>query len=1059
MAVETNILDNYRSVSYNFTFAAITPAQLADPKQEWRSRPLDFIIASTKGKRENQFNASAAGDKSALVTSFNKNSPGAFDLWVDNVEIDTIMAPTEQTGPALGTKVTFEVYEPYSVNGLIEALHVSAQAAGWSGYINATFIIKVEFMGYKDTGSDDVPEIIKADKIIPIRLTGADIEVTEQGTRYKCKGIPVNEMAMSNPNKLTAPRQMTGGTVGDVLKDLIKGVNDGIQDRAKKEKTNSKIYDSYEIFFPDYPKDGTALEEKDTNKIKDAKINEILTSNNVYQFQDLADKEKNPNGSDPDKKYDPKNSIVQFPANADVIDIITAVIRDSKYLKDILEKIKKEANDDDGMIDYFQVITKSIPKEFDSTNNKQCYKYQYLVVPYKVHSSQLPDQHFNKFDAKQMDKLLKRSYDYFYGGKNVDIINFKLNFNNLYFQASNANQGNTPTSETASSAAPPNNLIVTKPDNQAANANKTVNEASSVQVINEASGNINRAGPPSDDPYWQIAFNAHQSILESVSLLTGEIELLGDPYYLCTSGMGNYTPPTKDIAQTSTGEANFTSSPVVVRFNFRNPIDIGENGFLNFSKPAPFSGLYRVIKCQSVFRDGLFKQNLKVIRYQGQISEDESTKATLAPPLQTKEDPADSFTADSAPASALSAGSRLNGLNLAKLAGKGVPSLGLPGSLNQMIASGSYFPGVSDFLNNEIKGGGASEVAKAASGLLGNALGVLNGGGISGLVGKATAALGSNPLASLSNLANGAVSGIGSLVSNPSSLLSQANGVIGQGVNLINQSSGIGLQVGKTLEGLNPLTAGIRADASSIGNAVNQIKGIGSNVLDNANSMIANVTSVNGLNLSLDQRSSVVTDALSKGISPDLALRSASTLGIKLPNVSQLTPGAMLGQLGIDPSQLSGLNIDSKGILNQIKSISDSVPENVDINDAKKLGISLANLDQITLKNLPAFPSLNVRAPDVEKSLTDALDDSPGDPKILAKFGLTQALGDLKSNIPGALSNLSNLKGGLGIALPSANSLMASAQAGFGSSITSQLGSLTGGSPLDKLNIPKIGLG
>jgi hypothetical protein len=167
----------------------------------------------------------------------------------------------------------------------------------------------------------------------------------------------------------------------------------------------------------------------------------------------------------------------------------------------------------------------------------------------------------------------------------------------------------------------------------------------------------------------------------------------------------------------------------------------------------------------------------------------------------------------------------------------------------------------------------------------------------------------------------------------------------------------------------------------------------------------------------------------------------------------------MLGQLGIDPSQLSGLNIDSKDILNQIKSISDSVPENVDINVAKKLGISLANLDQITLKNLPALPSLDVRAPDVEKSVTDALDDSPGDPKVLAKFGLTQALGDLKSNIPGALSNLNNLKGGLGVAIPSANSLIASAQAGFGSSITSQLGSLSGGSPLDKLNIPKIGLG
>ena len=103
---------------------------------------------------------------------------------------------------------------------------------------------------------------------------------------------------------------------------------------------------------------------------------------------------------------------------------------------------------------------------------------------------------------------------------------------------------------------------------------------------------------------------------------------------------------------------------------------------------------------------------------------------------------------------------------------------------------------------------------------------------------------------------------------------------------------------------------------------------------------------------------------------------------------------------------------------------------------------------------MPAIPSLIVKAPDVEKSTVDALIENPGDPKILAQFGLTPSLGALTSNIGGSLPNLDSLKSGLTGAIPSAGSLMASAQAGFGSSITSQLGSLSGGSPLDKLNIP-----
>jgi hypothetical protein len=97
------------------------------------------------------------------------------------------------------------------------------------------------------------------------------------------------------------------------------------------------------------------------------------------------------------------------------------------------------------------------------------------------------------------------------------------------------------------------------------------------------------------------------------------------------------------------------------------------------------------------------------------------------------------------------------------------------------------------------------------------------------------------------------------------------------------------------------------------------------------------------------------------------------------------------------------------------------------------------------------LPNLDLRAPEVEKSITDALVDSPGDAKLLAKYGLTPSLGDLKSNITGALSNLDTLKSGLGGAIPSASGLIANAQAGFGSSITSQLGSLSGGSPLAKL--------
>jgi hypothetical protein len=1054
--VELNPLDSYRSVTYNFILAAMSPDMLKDPNQEWRSSPLKYVIASTRGKGADAISSSNA-EVAKLVSSFNSQSPGAYDLWIDNVEVDTIMAPTEQSGPALGTKVAFEVYEPFSINGFIEGLHVAARAAGWDGYLNATFLLKIEFVGYPD--DEPLPSKAKliSEKFIPILITGSEIDVTEQGTRYKVKGIPVNEVSFSNYNKLASAIHMKGGTVGEVMTELETGLNDAIKRRTKTENENKEnIHDSYKIYFPKRPDPEQAIDLESKNDIYKKEINKQLKENNVYQFQDLKDKESNPKGSDPNKKYDPKNSIVQFPVNADIVDIITAVIRDSQYLADILKNTEKEAKDDDGMFEYFQVIVKAVPKGYDTTNNVHCYEYQYIVMPYKVHTSKLLNQQFNKFEPKQFDKLVKRKYDYLYGGKNVDVLNFKLNFNNLFFQASNANMGNKPSTEKSNAAAPSDAPEVKKSKDQANGSNTSQLDTSGSRTLVQASrsNEPNNSGANRDDPYWQLSYNAHQSILESVNLLSGHLDIMGDPYYLCTSGMGNYLPKSKDISTTVDGEANFTQAPCVIKLNFRNPIDIGSDGFLKFqSTLVPFSGLYQVINCVSKFSDGQFKQSLKLLRYAGQLAEDDPSPPKTVPNLINENDPKNDVVKDSAPADVMAAGLRPNTLNLAKMVQKSLPSNGFPGDLNQLLSAGTLIPGLSNFLSGSVTGA-LADINSAAQGLLGNAAGVFGGGNLpslTGLAGQASTLL-SNPLGSVSNLANGAISSVGKIVSNPSSLLSQTPG-ISQGLNALNQASGgLGLKVGASLSGLNPLTSGVRLDASAIGGVVNQIKNAGASLADASSNMIANVTSMNGNILGSNQINAVINNASLNGISPSLALKNASTFGLKIPNISGLTPGALADKFGLDLSQITGAggNIDTS-VLTQLQSIAEDLPENVDLGDAKKIGFSLSSFNRDTLQNLPAIPSLTVTAPDIEISVVDELIDNPGDPAILAEFGLTPAMGNFGSNIGGALSNLDNLKSGLTGAIPAAGSLMANARAGFGTSITAQLGSLSKGSPLDKL--------
>ena len=1074
-----NVIDSYRSVTYNFTLACISANQLRNPESYRNNKKLDFVIAQSAGKSAKAMNPDNAGDSQALVETFNKESPGSYDLFLDNLEIDTLMTPTEETGPALGTKVRFDVFEPYSVNGFIEALHVAGVAAGWGGYITATFLLKVDFWGYPDseTSPSNIAKKLPADKYIPIKITKVDIEVTEQGTRYKVAGIPVNEQAFGNPLRLSSARQMTGSNVKEVLKDLETGLNEGAKDNAENERGNegSKLRHRYKILFPDTPDANESFDLSDSanNKIGKADINKTLKENNVYQFISLKEKENSPNGTDQNKKYDPQKSVVQFAANSDILDIITAVVRDSSYLEDTLKKIKEEAKSDDGMVEYFQVIVNSIPLKKDEVNNIQLYEFQYLVIPYKVHSSKLPDQQKNKFNPKRLKKLVKRKYDYLYGGRNAEILNFKLNFNNLYFQAANPNMGNKPINEHSNTPAPSDNVELTKPvestDNQSSAETRRLSRQGSVgagagrgsaedprrldrngtppsQTTPEASSQEDRAAPPRTTPYWELAMAAHRAILESVNLVTGTLEILGDPYFLCTSGMGNYLPKIKNEAVTVDGEANYNSVPVVVELNFRNPIDIGANGFLKFRELAPFSGLYQVIKCHSTFKDGIFKQELKLMRYNGQL-EDTNQSEIISQDYKSVPKSSEALEADTAPATVQKAGVKPNEATLASMIQKGSPLTGLPGNLNKFASDGNFIPGLSDYLSGETAGG-TTEAAKASAGVLGNALGKV----------VDFAKTGGSLLAQASGLASGLVPSAGDLVN-------KASGALGQGVNLINQTAGLGLSVGNNLNGLDPLSAGVRLGSDVLSGVANVGKGLTS-PLGDAKDKVSNLFSINGSSLGLDQKSAVINDAISKGISPDLALRSAGSFGLNLPKVGELNPGAMMSKLGLDPGKITGLSGITTDLSSQLKTVLAEVPDDVDIGEAKEQGIVLANLNKQNIKNLPAIAP-DIAAPEIEISKTDVIADVKSglaNAEILNQYGLTSALGELKSNIPGSLSNLGNLKSLTSNPLSSVGNALSNAIPGvsdFSKSITAQLGSKTGASPLDKImaDVNKIGQG
>jgi len=1007
----SNILNNYKSVTYNFTLAAISPTDLKNPSS-YRNNKLKYIIAASKGKGINAMSSDVVPietnitetetireggrvlttvDKvtgvkvdsktgESAVNSFNELSPGALDLFIDGLEVESIIAPNNQTGVATSTKLRFEIFEPYSANGFIEAIHVAAVAAGWTGYLGAAYLIKIEFLGYPDNITDPVaePETVKATKYIPIRLTGTEMEVTENGTRYRCSAIPFNEAAHSIPNQIFTDVSFSGDDVGSVLTNLFENLNKSSEAREQKEKSAdaAKVFDKYEIYFPELPKEGEAISLDSNlkkNDIAGAKINENLRSNNIYKFPPIenspnADRPKNmKQNTETGEMYDAgdipppagtqkKTPQVQFSKGANITEIIEAVIRDSHFLKEILEDVEK-SKDSDGMISYFQIMINTIPGAMDSTTNQQKFTYQYIVVPYKVHFSRLPGQEKSKYKAENMKRYVKREYNYLYTGKNIDVLAFKLNFNNLFFQAAVPKMANSDQSGTADGAGASNQSDVKQPTGAGSGADQSQLGVAATRSDGNAVTSSGKGQSSQTDPYFKIAELAHNSILESVNLITGDIEILGDPFYLSTSGMGNYLPKLKDNAMTADGEASFNTGPVVVRINFRNPIDIDNTtGFVRFSDKVPFSGIYQVLKCRNSFRDGVFKQTLSIMRFPGQIENN---------PIKLKETPAFDFiegpkigeqtVIDSAPADVGKFGAKSNDLNIYSLVGKGFPQVG---AVSAQFKTAAGLLGAGSALLNQATSGLPTGLNLAAG-----ANSLLKGipAGVDTLAKLATSNFSLNPAAALTQAGNIASSVI---PGDPGSLLTQNFSSSAANIvnNAYNASANAGIKTSYSLNSALGATRGLLgnslATASSLGDPSSFINSVGDKV--------SNITSIlpNGETggLTPAQAASVISDATARGVSAASALTNANAFGFNLSG-SSLTPASITAKLGIDASQLSGLTgkLDSK-LAAEVESIAKSIPENVNLNSVKDTGIVMANLAKDSLQNLPAMP-LKLKAP------------------------------------------------------------------------------------------------
>lgn len=1085
---EYNILNDYRSISYVFTLAGLPKDYLKDPSK-YRQGELDLVIIKSGGKGyqgisppQSVNDAQAAtvqsdlandptvgatvqennnknveklkASNNELVEIFNKQSPGRFDMFIENVDIETIMAANEDGNTSKPTKISFDIIEPYSINGLLEAMHVASVAAGYTTYRNTPFLFKIEFMGYHDEDDLPDPELIpKSTRYLPIVFTKMSVEVTERGTRYRCQALPVNDRAFGEPNRLKKPIKMAGSTIKEILTDLMDNLTKQVArvspdaDPAHIETDNFETTDVYEIKFPSKSAEN-GWQDAPENEIAGSLLVDIARDNNLFKMipPEKSTKRNNYKNSsngksadknDPSIKYTPGQTVIQFPESATVDSIITAVIRDSVYVKNLLKQIKEKV-DSYGMVEYFAVNMQVEALEKISPVTKEPYKkYIYTVTPYKVHISRIQPYGSIAYPEKNIKKLSRREYNYLYTGENVDVLNFKLEFNHLFFEAVPPAMGNkeTPTSKgTAgrSGAASIQAQGTTVDDQKEHEVPLPPTRATAVEV-QSTGGN---ALQPRNDPYSNMAKAMHEAIINSKSaLLKGELEILGDPFYIVTGGMGNYNPKLDGPSATEDGEAAYQYSEVLVTINFRNPVDINpETGMMQFDENRiPFSGVYRVLKAKSNFKDGVFKQRLEVMRFNGQILDQKVNPSDPDDLLITRPDPKALPINDTSRAEATSV--RASSETVKEQLGRGLPEPGEPGE-------------PSNFTGNPGGLGGSQSLVQtpgqAPASFVMNAIGNPNSiiptpvPIVSQVIGQPlpTTDLASNIRLKTSglfdlnksNLANAALVAVAANVATGNLPVKRAAGFVAGGIlaNTIagaltksNINSGIGegatAKITQDFIPTSELTSAEAKEGRDISNFVNSPGAITDVVSSVKNLGSSAIDSVMGIGASVNR--------LAGGIGEKLQ-------GLTSPSTDPLN---IVARGGLDATKLSGMSNYTSKINPQISDLMKNTPPNVDLERAAKEGVILDYLPSSKIANLPPFAPQSV-APEPGQSLIDEASVSAA---YASPIDRTVALDKLTS----AKTSIAQMTG-----LPNI------ADQNITGSVLSKFGSSTiGQNPLDKL--------
>ena len=685
-----NPLRNFSSHNYVVTLGILSAEEYNNPSQYRKSGGFkNYIIRSGGGDYKTRYQV----DDEA-----NNQNPGHSEYFIDEIEMDAVVAPNPNTNVSLGTSMQFRVMEPYSMGNFIEAISGSAIVAGYSNYLDAPFCIKIEFVGWDEFGNKLSNTSIRP-IFIPIKITKVDFTVDGKGSAYEIKAVPMSETGLGDDiNEIKTPINANGDLVHTTLETGARSVTNIMNDRISKLEDAGAIapFDRYVIVFPKTRKTLTDYLERDiinpdalkvdvdervqeqigsqdsenenavsarsltqqynnfnANVVENtinsvgrmyaklktfaedtSQMNEIGQSTLVQEVGEGGNQAHGAYATSVTDENDPRGNAArntsgtapaersrdyQFQQGNTITDIIERMVLNSEFAR-----TRSTEPGQNGIRRWFKIDTLTFIEENTETQSQMGRPpkvYVYSIIPYDADEAKFNAPNEAPANTEGLKNAAAKEYNYIYTGKNEDILNFDLTFNNAFMTTALANFGmNTGGTLTSPGA---DGATANSQQSTGASSNKNTQAlqgAGGVQErvnVDSASANAVRSG----DIRRRIAEMFHDRITNQVTdMVTAEMEIIGDPFFV-PQELGNFVAePGDKPSTTEEGTMRYHESEVFCVVNFKTPFDYQVGGAsIEFPKVVPqFSGLFSIWGVTNTFAGGKFTQTLKMVRRRGQ---------------------------------------------------------------------------------------------------------------------------------------------------------------------------------------------------------------------------------------------------------------------------------------------------------------------------------------------------------------------------------------------------------------------------------------------------------